>query len=311
VNTVSRALNNKPDVSAETRRKVLEIARKLGYIRNSDAVLFRKGTTKTIGVVFEDSSNPFYAEVFKGIETSARKYGYQVILMNTERDYINELQAVETLLQKRVDGIIISPTQFDSKDIEKLVKLNYPFVILGVHFEGAKLDEVYSNDAKGGYLATRHLLERGRRKILMLNGFMYKSVARMRYEGYVRAMSEYGLQPYMMVEIEEGYESAFNKIMELKDTEFDALFCFNDVFAIAALKALRLLKRRVPEDVAVVGYDDISYAEFVQPSLTTVRIDKFLEGVVAFEMLYERLSNLRTDPKQVVLDVELIVREST
>ncbi len=311
MNTVSRALNNKPDVSAETRRKVLEIARKLGYIRNSDAVLFRKGTTKTIGVVFEDSSNPFYAEVFKGIETSARKYGYQVILMNTERDYINELQAVETLLQKRVDGIIISPTQFDSKDIEKLVKLNYPFVILGVHFEGAKLDEVYSNDAKGGYLATRHLLERGRRKILMLNGFMYKSVARMRYEGYVRAMSEYGLQPYMMVEIEEGYESAFNKIMELKDTEFDALFCFNDVFAIAALKALRLLKRRVPEDVAVVGYDDISYAEFVQPSLTTVRIDKFLEGVVAFEMLYERLSNLRTDPKQVVLDVELIVREST
>ncbi len=311
MNTVSRALNNKPDVSAETRRKVLEIARKLGYIRNSDAVLFRKGTTKTIGVVFEDSSNPFYAEVFKGIETSARKYGYQVILMNTERDYINELQAVETLLQKRVDGIIISPTQFDSKDIEKLVKLNYPFVILGVHFEGAKLDEVYSNDAKGGYLATRHLLEKGRRKILMLNGFMYKSVARMRYEGYVRAMSEYGLQPYMMVEIEEGYESAFNKIMELKDTEFDALFCFNDVFAIAALKALRLLKRRVPEDVAVVGYDDISYAEFVQPSLTTVRIDKFLEGVVAFEMLYERLSNLRTDPKQVVLDVELIVREST
>lgn len=311
MNTVSRALNNKPDVSAETRKKVLEIAKKLGYIRNSDAVLFRKGTTKTIGVVFEDSSNPFYAEVFKGIETSARKYGYQVILMNTERDYINELQAVETLLQKRVDGIIISPTQFDSKDIEKLVKLNYPFVILGVHFEGSELDEVYSNDVKGGYLATKHLLERGRRKILMINGFMYKSVARMRYEGYVRAMSEYGLQPYMMVEIEEGYESAFNKIMELKDIDFDALFCFNDVFAIAALKALRLLKKRVPEDVAVVGYDDISYAEFVQPPLTTVRIDKFLEGVVSFEMLYERLSNLRTDPKQVVLDVELIVREST
>lgn len=149
INTVSRALNNKPDVNQETKKKVLEIARRLGYIRNSDAVSFRKGATRTIGVVFEDSSNPFYAEVFKGIEVSARKYGYQVILMNTERDYINEIQAVDTLLQKRVDGIIISPTQFDSKDIEQLAKLNYPFVILGVHFEGDDLDEVYSNDFKG------------------------------------------------------------------------------------------------------------------------------------------------------------------
>jgi LacI family transcriptional regulator len=236
VNTVSRALNNKPDVSPQTKEKVLEIAKKLGYIRNSDAVLFRKGTTKTIGVVF---------------------------------------------------------------------------VILGVHFENDELDEVYSNDVKGGYLATKHLLSKGRRKILMLNGFMYKSVARMRYEGYSKALSEFGLQPYIMVEIEEGYESAFNKMLELKDVDFDGLFCFNDVFAIAALKALRLLGKRVPADVSVVGYDDISYAEFVQPSLTTVRIDKFLEGIVAFEMLYERLSNLRTSPKQVVLDVELIVREST
>lgn len=310
INTVSRALNNKPDVNQETKKKVLEIARRLGYIRNSDAVSFRKGATRTIGVVFEDSSNPFYAEVFKGIEVSARKYGYQVILMNTERDYINEIQAVDTLLQKRVDGIIISPTQFDSKDIEQLAKLNYPFVILGVHFEGDDLDEVYSNDFKGGYLATKHLLERGRRKILMLNGYMYKSVAQMRYRGHLEALREHGLQPHLMVEIEEGYESAFNKIMELKDADFDAVFCFNDVFAIATLKALRLIGKRVPEDVAVVGYDDISYAEFVQPPLTTIRIDKFLEGIVAFEMLYEKVSGLRTEPKRVVLDVELVVRES-
>ncbi|MEN3008843.1 LacI family DNA-binding transcriptional regulator [Pseudothermotoga sp.] len=311
INTVSRALNNKPDVSQETKRKILEIARRLGYIRNSDAVSFRKGMTRTIGVVFEDSSNPFYAEVFKGIEVSARKYGYQVILMNTERDYINEIQAVDTLLQKRVDGIIISPTQFDSKDIEQLAKLNYPFVILGVHFEGNNLDEVYSNDFKGGYLATKHLLEKGRKKILMLNGYMYKSVAQMRYQGYLQALSEYGLQPYLMVEIEEGYESAFAKIMELKDADFDAVFCFNDVFAIAILKAFRLLGKSVPRDVSVVGYDDISYAEFVQPPLTTVKIDKFLEGIVAFEMLYEKILGMRTEPKQVILDVELVVREST
>ncbi|MEJ5229841.1 MAG: LacI family DNA-binding transcriptional regulator [Pseudothermotoga sp.] len=310
INTVSRALNNKPDISPQTKQKVLQAAKELGYIRDLNALSLKNKSTKTIGVVFEDSSNPFYAEVFKGIEYSARKYDYQIILMNTERDYINEIEAVKTLIEKRVDGIIISPTQFDDKDIEYLTTLNYPFVILGVHFENSQLDEVYSDDFSGGYIATKYLLEKGKRKILMINGYMYKSVAKMRYLGYVKALEEYGLQPYHMVEIEEGYESSFNKILELKNLDYDAIFCFNDVFAIAALKALRMLKKKVPEDVSIVGYDDISYASFVHPTLTTVRIDKFKEGSIAFELLQEKLNQLRNKPRQVVLNVELVPRES-
>lgn len=311
INTVSRALNNKPDISPQTKQKVLQAAKELGYIKDLNALSLKNGTTKTIGVVFEDSSNPFYAEVFKGIEHSAKKYDYQIILMNTERDYINEIQAVKTLIEKRVDGIIISPTQFDDEDIDHLTTLNYPFVILGVHFEDSQIDEVYSDDFKGGYLATKHLLEKGKRKILMINGYMYKSVAKMRYLGYVKALEEFGLQPYKMVEIEEGYDSCFNKIIELKDLEYDGIFCFNDVFAIAALKALRTLGKSVPKDVSVVGYDDIAYASFVHPTITTVRIDKFQEGTIAFELLYERLNQRREKPKQVILDVDLVVREST
>jgi len=310
INTVSRALNNKPDISPQTKQKVLQAAKELGYIRDLNALSLKNKTTRTIGVVFEDSSNPFYAEVFKGIEYSARKYGYQIVLMNTERDYINEIEAVKTLIEKRVDGIIISPTQFDDEDIEYLMNLNYPFVILGVHFENCQVDEVYSDDFNGGYIATKYLLEKGRRKILMINGYMYKSVAKMRYLGYVKALEEYGLQPYHMVEIEEGYESSFNKVLELKDLDYDAIFCFNDVFAIAALKALRMLKKRVPEDVSIVGYDDISYASFVHPTLTTIRIDKFKEGNVAFELLQERLNQPRNKSRQIVLNVELIHRES-
>lgn len=310
INTVSRALNNKPDINPQTKQKVLQAAKELGYIKDLNALSLKNGMTKTIGVVFEDSSNPFYAEVFKGIEYCARKYGYQIILMNTERDYINEIKAVKTLIEKRVDGIIISPTQFDNDDINYLIGMNYPFVILGVHFDNSQLDEVYSDDFKGGYLATKHLLDKGRKKILMINAYMYKSVAKMRYQGYVKAMKEYGLEPYHMVEIEEGYESCFNKITELKDFDYDAIFCFNDVFAIAALKALRTLGKTVPEDVSIVGYDDISYASFVHPTITTVKIDKFQEGIIAFELLQERLSEKRDKPKQIVLDVELIVRES-
>lgn len=310
INTVSRALNNKPDINPQTKQKVLQAAKELGYIKDLNALSLKNGTTKTIGVVFEDSSNPFYAEVFKGIEYSARKYGYQVILMNTERDYINEIRAVKTLIEKRVDGIIISPTQFDSDDISYLMNMDYPFVILGVHFENSQLDEVYSDDFKGGYLATKYLLQKGRRKILMVNGYMYKSVAKMRYHGYIKAMKEYSLEPYHMIEIEEGYESSFNKIIELKDLDYDAIFCFNDVFAIAALKALRTLGKAVPEDVSIVGYDDITYASFVHPTLTTVKIDKFQEGITAFELLQERLSERQGKPKQIVLDVELIPRES-
>ncbi|QAV32604.1 LacI family transcriptional regulator [Fervidobacterium changbaicum] len=315
INTVSRALNNKPDINKETKEKVLKVAKELGYIKDATATSLRYGLTKVIGVILEDSSNPFYSEVLKAVEMAARRRGFNVIFMNTEKDYELEEEAVRTMLSRRVDGIIIAPTQEKSGDIQLLMKASVPFVILGVHFDEIELPEVYSNDVRGSYLAVSHLIERGRKKIVYLSGFLYKSVARMRLEGYRKALHEHLIpfdQSYVF-EVEEGVENSYRKMIEIIESglEFDGVFCFNDISAIGAIQALREKGYLVPKDVSVVGYDDIAFAHFIQPRLTTVRIDKQREGEQAFELLYEMIKRKEIVNKQIVLDVELVVRETT
>lgn len=315
INTVSRALNNKPDINKETKEKVLKVARELGYIKDATATSLRYGLTKVIGVILEDSSNPFYSEVLKSIEMAARKRGFNVIFMNTEKDYNLEEDAVKTMLSWRVDGIIISPTQEKSEDIQLLIKSAVPFVILGVHFDDIEVPEVYSNDVKGSYLAVSHLIEKGRKKIVYLSGYLYKSVARMRLEGYRRALHEHMLpfdESYVF-EVEEGVENSYKKMLDIIESglNFDGVFCFNDISAIGAMQALREKGYSIPDDVSVVGYDDIAFAHFIQPRLTTVRIDKQKEGEEAFELLYEMIKRKEFVNKRQVLDVELVVRETT
>ena len=314
INTVSRALNNKPDISEETRRKILKIAQELGYVKNATASSLRSKQTNIVGVIIADSANPFYAEVLKGIEAASRKYGYQIMLMNTERIYENEEKAIEVLLQRRVDGLLITPVQDKSDDIRALIERKVPFVIVGRHFEELEVDEIHSDEVKGGYLATRHLIERGRKNIIMISGYLFKSAAYMRLEGYRKALKEYGI-PFsekMIIETDIDIESGYRAMREAieKGLEFDAVFCYNDLLAFGVIKALKECGYRIPEDVAVVGYDDIVYSSFVCPSLTTVRIKKFEMGFEAFMMLLQRLKGRRKRRKRVILDVELVVRES-
>ncbi len=314
INTVSRALNNKPDISEETKRRILEIARELGYVKDFTASSLRSRETRIVGVILADSANPFYSEVLKGIEAASRKYGYQIILMNTERIYENEVKAIETLLQRRVDGLLIAPVQEKDDDIRALVDRKIPVVIVGRHFEGVDVDEIHSDEVKGGYLATKHLIEKGRRNVLMINGYLFKSAAYMRLEGYKKALREYGIplrDDYVIItdiDIEDGYEAVYNA--HKRGLKFDGIFCYNDLMAFGAMKALRDLGYRIPDDVAVVGYDDIVYASYVCPTLTTVRIKKYEMGYEAFRMLLQRIKGLRKKTKRVILDVELVVRES-
>ncbi len=314
VNTVSRALNNKPNVREETKKKILKIAEELGYVKNIAASSLRKKISKTIGVILEDSSNPFYAEVLKGIEYAARKQGYQLMLMNTERVYENEEKAIFTFLQRRVDGLIIAPVQTEDDDIKKLVRMNFPVVILGRHFEGTKVDEIHSDEVKGGYLATKHLLERGKKMPIMINSYLFRSAARMRLEGYKKALAEYGIRfdENMVIttdiDVEDGYEALLEAVKN--KITFDSVFCYNDMMAFGVIKALEELKFEIPKDVAVVGYDDIVFSSYINPPLTTVRIKKFEMGYEAFTMLMNKITGKRKRAKRKILDVELIVRES-
>ncbi|PLV59928.1 LacI family DNA-binding transcriptional regulator [Thermotoga sp. KOL6] len=315
INTVSRALNNKPDISEETRKKILKIARELGYVKNATASSLRSKQTNIVGVIIADSANPFYAEVLKGIEAASRKYGYQIMLMNTERVYENEEKAIDVLLQRRVDGLLITPVQDKAEDIKALMQRNVPFVIVGRHFEEFEVDEIHSDEIKGGYLATKHLIERGKRNILMISGYLFKSAAYMRLEGYKKALREHGM-PFREdmvivtdIDIENGYQAVQKALNE--GLKFDGVFCYNDLMAFGVIKALKERGFQIPEDVAVIGYDDIVYSSLVCPPLSTIRIKKFEMGFEAFRMLLQKIKGRRKRRKRVILDVELVVRETT
>ncbi len=311
VNTVSRALNGKPDVNENTRQRVLEVARKLGYVPNRSALSLKKQKTHIVGVIIEDNANPFWAEVLKGVESAAKKYEYHVILVNTSRNYEEEVEGIRMLLERRVDGLLIAPNQEKYDDIFELKKLRVPFVIMGRHikeFEKLNIPMVYSDEIDGGCRATKHLIERGCKRIAFIGAQPYNTASIERCEGYKMALKEAGIRVNEDliktggIEIEGGYKSIIDLVEN--GVEFDGIFVYNDLMAFGVLKALKELNFQVPRDVKVIGYDDIAYSSIITPSLTTMRMKKKTIGELSFELL------LKPESK-IVLKTELIVRDST
>jgi LacI family transcriptional regulator len=282
-NTVSRAINNKSDINEETKKKVLKIAQELGYVRNATAVALRTRKTRTLGVVIADNRNPFYAEVLNGIEEAAREKNYHIILANTQRDYKKEEEAINLLLAKRVDGLLITPVQDRDDDIRNL-------------------------------LATEYLIKKGHKRIALIDGFLYKSPAKGRLEGYKKALNKYRIpldEPLISVgdiNIEDGYERT--KQMLEKNLDFTAIFAYNDMMAFGAMQAIKEKGLRIPEDIGLVGYDDIPFSSLISPSLTTIRLKKQDLGVESVKLLFSRINGSRKKIKKIMLDVELIVRET-
>ena len=314
VNTASRAINNKLDINKETKKRILKVAQELGYVRNDTAVALRTKKTGTIGVVIADNRNPFYAEVLNGMEVAARGKNYHIILANTQRDYRKEEEAINLLLAKRVDGLLITPVQDRDDDIKNLIEANIPFVVVGRDFENIEVDAVYNDEVKGGFLATEYLIKKGHKKIALINGFLYKSPAKGRLEGYKKALNKYripldnSLISVGDINIEDGYERT--KQMLEKILDFTAIFAYNDMMAFGSMQAIKEKGLRIPEDIGLVGYDDIPFSSLITPPLTTIRLNKKELGMESVKLLLSRINNNRKKIKKVILDVELIVRET-
>ena len=312
VNTASRAINNKSDINEETKKRVLKVAQELGYVQNATAVALRTKKTRTLGVVIADNRNPFYAEVLNGIEEAAREKNYHIILANTQRDYQKEEEAINLLLAKRVDGLLITPVQDRNDDIKKLIEANIPFVIVGRDFENIEVDAVYNDEVKGGFFATEYLIKKGHKRIAFINGFLHKSPAQGRLEGYKKALKEHGIPlDDMMVsvgdiDVEDGYERT--KQMLEKNLDFTAIFAYNDMMAFGAMQAVKEKGLRIPEDIGLVGYDDISFSSLISPSLSTIRLKKQELGTESVKLLLSRINGSREKMKKIMLNVELIVR---
>jgi len=314
VNTASRAINNKPDINEKTKKRILKVAQELGYIRNAAAVALRTKKTRTIGVVIADNRNPFYAEVLNGIEEASRKKDYHIILANTQRDYKKEEEAINLLLAKRVDGLLITPVQDRDDDIKNLIDANIPFVIVGRDFENIEVEAVYNDEVKGGFLATEYLIKKGHKRIALVDGFLYKSPARGRLEGYKKALKKYGipldddLLSVGDIDVKDGYKRT-NQLFE-KELDFTAIFAYNDMMAFGAMQAIQEKGLRIPQDIGLVGYDDIPFSSLISPALSTIRLKKQELGTESVKLLLSRINGNRKMTKKVMLGVELQIRES-
>jgi LacI family transcriptional regulator len=314
VNTASRAINNKPDINEETKKRILKVAQELGYVQNATAVALRTKKTRTLGVVIADNRNPFYAEVLNGMEEAAREKNYHIILVNTQRDYKKEEEAINLLLAKRVDGLLITPVQDRDDDIKNLIDANIPFVVVGRDFENIEVDAIYNDEVKGGFLATEYLIKKGHKRIALIDGFLYKSPAKGRLEGYKKALNKYriSLDDSLIsvgdINIEDGYERT--KQMLEKNLDFTAIFAYNDMMAFGSMQAIKEKGLRIPEDIRLIGYDDIPFSSLITPPLTTIRLKKQDLGMESVKLLLSRINGNRKKMKKIILDVELIIRET-
>ena len=252
-NTVSRAFNNKLDISIEMRKKILDIAQSMGYQYNKVDLSTHAKQTRVIGLAVADNSNPFFSKVVKGIENTLRQNGFTLILVNTDENYLLENDIIDVLIDRKVNGILLTPTQSDKNDILRLKGLGMPFVLIGRHFSDLKTDYVISDDRNGAFAAIDHLVRLGHRDILFINAPDYISSAAEREEGYKEVFEKNGLEynPDLIKVCAPKMDSASNIIKKVQSEglEFTAIFTFSDLMMLGVFKVLKSKGFKMPEDI--------------------------------------------------------------
>jgi len=309
--TVSRVLNDRDDIDENTRKLVKQKARELGYVPNMFARALKGKRMRLLGVVIDDNANPFYAEVIKGMEKEARKSGFHLLVVNTGANYKEQELALTFLQSKGIDGILVAPVNDNHPEDMHIIKI--PFVVVGRHFSKANFLEVYNDEETGGYLATRRLLERGCRRIMIIQPDMDIYPVRGRMAGYHRALKEFDMNlidPALELKSSPKNVKSVLKRCLKNGISFDGVFAYNDLYAMEVLSFLFENNIHVPEDVAVVGYDDIPYSKYLYPRLTTIALDEIWLGKKSVELLIKSIENKNIRKKQYVQKPILRVRNS-
>ncbi len=317
--TVSRVINNKGEISPATLSHVRDVIERLGYRPSSIARGLATRKTLTIGLVVPDIANPFFAEIARGAGDVAHEAGYSLLLCTTAEDQAREADVLRALEDQSVDGIILCSSRLAEPDLLAAIARQRAVVLVNRKLEGCQ-GGVWVDDARGARLAVEHLLRAGRRTIGCLAGpYPISHSSRERARGYAGALAAAGGDPDLS-RLDEGLRlpcvpdsaggRAAARALLLARPDIDALFCHNDLIAVGALQACAQLGRRVPQDVAVVGSDDILLAGLVNPALTTLRVDKQAIGAAAMHLLLDQISGCLADCEGVVFQPELIVRAS-
>ncbi len=313
--SVSRALNGKQDVDPETRKRVLKVAAQVGYVPSASARALSNGRSNCLGLLVPTLTWPWILEVLRGVAEEIERSGYSLILYTTSGGEDSEREFMSQVVPAgAVDGLALVIPLGMLEYIERLAKGGLPVVVVDDRGHYPDLPTVATTNVEGGRSATLHLIERGRRRIAMLNGPHDFGCNRDRLEGYKSALQKAGLQfdPKLVVDSdfkESGGASAMTTLLAT-DPKLDGVFVANDVMAFGAMRALRNAGRRIPDDVAVVGFDDIPASAMTHPPLSTVRQPLYEMGRTAASMVMAAVRG-ESITKRIELPTSLVIRESS
>ena len=314
--TVSRVMNDSNLVQEQTRQKVLEAMKDLNYRPNMIARNLRKQKTKMLGIILPDISNPFYSKVLTGIENVACDAGYEIVLMNTNYNEEREARNFQTLMERRAEGVLFMCHHLDEKKIQWLKKYSLPFVLISRNVEDDQIPYVNIDNFKGGYDATRHLISLGHKKIGLISGpFSDESSSLDRIAGYMKALDQADIK-FKEDYLREGdftFRTSQRLVKELLSLPEPptAIFAVSDETAIGAIKGAKELGISVPQDLSIVGFDNLELSYFYNPALTTIAQPMTQMGKRSTEILLNIIENKKVDEFQVILPHKLIERDST
>lgn len=316
---VSMAINNRQGVSVKTRRKILKIAKNLNYYPNYIAKSLISKRSYSIGLIVTNIADPFYPELARGIEEKAIGLGYNLVLCNTNRSLEVEKRSIEMLQSKGVDGIILATVTKNDPHIKSLIEERFPFVLINrLSMDPSfanKMDYVVLDNFAGGYLGVEHFYKLGHDKIAIITGDLNTSTAIKRTEGVKKAFMDYGLKltPELLVECgymrKPAYQAA-KHLLTLKNHP-TAFFAQDDNMALGIREAVLESGLRIPEDIALMGFDDIDMASLIGIELTTISQNKYEMGVMGVKILVDKIEKKTPNMvNKVVLEARLMIRKT-
>lgn len=315
--TVSNVLNNTRHVSEKLKKKVYDAVQEMNYTPNYWAQSIRKQSGNTLGMIIPNIGNDFYSEVVRGVQDTAFSAGYSVILCNTENNPERWNIYADMLYSKRFDGVVMTGAWLQTQEARDfMIKKGIPIAMINFETEAESIDIVGTSRYLGGVRAAEYLLSLGHREIAVFEGRkLYKVPAVFDViQGVKDALAQENLSPFAhLVCTEFSMESGYHAMQQLFSTKQlpSTIFCENDLIALGAIRAMKDAGLRIPEDMSIMGFDDIEFAKYAVPNLTSVRVERYRLGQLAVEMILDRIQNPAIEKKRMILVPEIIIREST
>ncbi|TWT12475.1 catabolite control protein A [Planomicrobium sp. CPCC 101079] len=312
--TVSRVVNGNQNVKPATRKKVLKVIEELGYRPNAVARGLASKKTTTVGVIIPDISNSMYAELARGIEDIATMYRYNIILSNSDQNQNKELQLLETMLGKQVDGIVFMSGDITPELLHEMGRSSSPIVLAGSIDESATIASVNIDYYGAAYEAVKKLIDNGHKKIAFISGPMTSKVNKdYKLKAYRQALLDAGIEfeEQLVVECDNSYEEGLEAVETLKPLDPTAYFVSNDEMSVGVIHGVEEIGKRIPEEVEIVSYENSKLARMARPMLTSIAFPLYDIGAVSMRLLTKYMNKEEIEENQVILPYRIEERQST